>query len=182
MAASPLVDAPRRPLPKKAEPVSALQPIAAKIVMKILYAARMARFDLLRAVSHIACFITKWTVDCGRRLHRLVCYIHATKHHRMVGWVGDPVDKVGLHLYADADFAGCTATKRSTSGYHLQLRGPSTWFPLAGVSKRQACVSHSTLEAELVATTFALRHCGLPALVLWDSLMPGRQTGGGEEG
>ena len=154
--------------PNKEEPVGALQPIAAKVLMKILYAARMARFDLLRAVNHLACYITKWTVDCDRRLHRLV---HATKHHRMVGWVGDPFDKVGLHLFADADFAGCTSTKRSASGYHLQLQGPSTWFPLSGVSKRQACVSHSTPEAELVAATFALRHCGLPALVLWDSLL-----------
>ena len=103
----------------------------------------------------------------------------------MVGWVGDPFDKVGLHLFADADFAGCTSTKRSTSGNHLQLRGPSTWFPLAGVSKRQACISHSTPEAELVAATFALRHCGLLALVLWDFLLSpfvglsNRERGGG---
>jgi hypothetical protein len=80
----------------KEEPVGALQPIAAKVLMKILYAARMARFDLLRAVNHLACFIAKWTVDCDRRLRRLVCYTHAAKHHRMVGWVGDPIDKVGL--------------------------------------------------------------------------------------
>ena len=67
----------------------ALQPIAAKVLMKTLYAARMARFDLLRAVCHLACFITKWTPECDKRLHRLACYIHSTKSHRMVGWVGD---------------------------------------------------------------------------------------------
>ena len=33
-----------------------LQPIAAKVLMKILYAARLCRFDLLRAVSHLATF------------------------------------------------------------------------------------------------------------------------------
>jgi hypothetical protein len=73
--------------------------------MKILYAARMARFDLLRAVNHLACFITKWTPECDKRLHRLVSYIHSTKHYRMVGWVGDPISAVKLHLFADADFA-----------------------------------------------------------------------------
>ena len=36
-----------------------LQPIASRILMKILWAARLARFDLLRAVSHLATFVTK---------------------------------------------------------------------------------------------------------------------------
>ena len=136
--------------------------------MKILYAARMARFDLLRAVCHLACFITKWTPECDKRLHRFVCYIHSTKSHRMVGWVGDALKDADLHLYADADFAGCTDTQRSTSGCHLQMRGKHTCFPLAGISKRQSCVSHSTPEAELVAASFALRTVGLPAVLLWD--------------
>ena len=82
----------------------ALQPIAAKVLMEILYAARMARFDLLRAVCQLACCITKWTEECDHRLHRLACYIHRTKPHRMVGWVGDPANALSLHLYADADF------------------------------------------------------------------------------
>jgi hypothetical protein len=115
--------------------------------MKILYAARLARFDLLRAVNSLACHLTKWTKDCDRRLYRLVCYIHTTKHLRMIGWVGDPFDQVRPHLFADADFAGCTRTQRSTSGVHLALRGPRTCFPLSGQSKRQSCVSHSTPEA-----------------------------------
>jgi hypothetical protein len=119
------------------QPLGALQPIAAKVLMKILYAARMARFDLLRAVNHLACFITKWTPECDKRLRRLVSYIHSTKHYRMVGWVGSQVSDIALHLFADADFAGCAATQRSTSGFHLQARGPHTWFPLACVSKRQ---------------------------------------------
>ncbi len=38
-----------------------LQSIASKVLMKILWAARLARFDLLRAVSHLATKVTKWT-------------------------------------------------------------------------------------------------------------------------
>ena len=34
--------------------------IAPRVLMKVLYAARMARFDLLRAVNHLARFATKW--------------------------------------------------------------------------------------------------------------------------
>ena len=51
-----------------------LQPIAAKVLMTILYAARLCRFDLPRAVCHLAPFVTKWTSECDRKLHRLVCY------------------------------------------------------------------------------------------------------------
>ena len=52
------------------------QPIAARILTKILYAARMARFDLLRPTCYLAKKITKLTSWCDRALHRLSCYIH----------------------------------------------------------------------------------------------------------
>ena len=48
--------------------------------MKILYAARYARLDLLRAVCALAQFITKWDEQCDLRLYRLVCYINSTYH------------------------------------------------------------------------------------------------------
>ena len=149
-----------------------LQPIAAKVLMEILYAARLARFDLLRAVCHLATFVSRWTSECDRKLHRLVCYIHSSKHLRMLGWVGDKLETLQPHLFADADFAGCLASQRSTSGYHFAIRGPNTCFPISGVSKRQTCVSHSTPEAEMVSADFSLRHCGLPCLSLWWTLLP----------
>ena len=140
--------------------------------MKILYGARNVRPDLLKAVTYLACFFTKWTSQCDRRLHRLVCYIHSTCNYRLLGWIGDAPSKLQPHLFADADFAGCVETQRSTSGLHLALRGPNSCFPIAGVSKRQTCVSHSTPEAEMVSMDHALRHCGLPCLDLWHALLP----------
>ena len=100
--------------------------------MKILYAARLARFDLLRAVCHLACFVTKWTSDCDKRLHRLVSYISSSKSYRMVGWVGDPIQNLDMHLFAAADFAGCSAAQRSTSGLHLRMQGAHSCYPLGG--------------------------------------------------
>eukprot|EP00972_Heterocapsa_arctica_P044911 6628133-Heterocapsa_arctica.AAC.1 len=67
----------------------------------------------------------------------------------MIGWVGDELTAVQPHLFADGDFTGCVETQRSTSGYHFCIRGPNTCFPVAGVSKHQGCVSHSTPEAEM---------------------------------
>ena len=76
--------------------------------------------------------------------------------------VGDPIDDVHLALYADADFAGCIDSLRSTSGGHLNIQGPNTRFPLSGSSKRQGCVSHSTPEAEIVAADVAMRSMIIP--------------------
>eukprot|EP00969_Alexandrium_andersonii_P361728 15458193-Alexandrium_andersonii.AAC.1 len=67
----------------------------------------------------------------------------------MVGWVGDQFEEIEPHVFVDADFAGCVESLRSTSGAHLHLLGPHSSFPLAGLSKRPGCVSHSTPEAEL---------------------------------
>ena len=99
-----------------------LQPIASSILMAFLYASRYARFDLLRAINHLACYITRWTSICDKRLHPLVCYISSSLHLRMMGWVGDPISDIEPHLFADADLAGCTFTQRSTNGLHLLLR------------------------------------------------------------
>ena len=112
--------------------------------MKILWAARNSRFDLLRATTNLACYITKWTPLEDKKLHKLLSYIQTTQHYRLVGWVGDTLDQIQPHLFADADLAGDPLTQRSTSGAHLCLRGPHTSFPIAGLSQRQTCVSRST--------------------------------------
>ena len=41
----------------------ALAPHAASVLMKLLYAARIARFDLLRSINSLARNVTKWTID-----------------------------------------------------------------------------------------------------------------------
>ena len=102
-------------------------------------------------MAKLAQKISKWTIECDLALHRLMSYIHSTLDHRLVGYVGDQRSDVQVHLYADADFAGDPSSKKSTTGVHLCLRGPLTYFPINGQSKRQGCVSHSTPEAEIVA-------------------------------
>ena len=91
-----------------------LQPIAVRVLMKVLYAARMCRFDLLRAVCVLAQRITKWDATCDCRLHRLMSYIHGTLGNCLTRWVGDAPAEVRPHLYTDADLAGCA----DNNGYH----------------------------------------------------------------
>ena len=81
----------------------------------------------------------------------------------MIEWVGDSLGDSSIGLFAEADYAGCGESLKSTSGAHLHIQGPRTRFPLAGLSKRQGCLSHSTPEAEIVAADFAMTRLGRPS-------------------
>ena len=144
-----------------------LAPHAASVLMKLLYAARIARFDLLRSINNLARNVTKWSKKDDVRLHHLMCYVNGSKTKKMIGWVGDDLSQLTIDIYADADFAGCEESLRSTSGAHMVIQGRHTRFPVAGASKRQGCVSHSTPEAEIIAADFALRTMGVPVVDLW---------------
>ncbi len=111
-----------------------LKGCCASVLMKRLYAARMCRYDLLHAIGRLAGMITRWDTHCDKMLHRLMRYVHSTYHVRKVGWVGEGSASIGVHLYADADFAGCKRTGRSTSGAFLCMGGDDTFFPLPAVS------------------------------------------------
>ena len=100
-----------------------LQYIAAKVLMKIFYGARMERFDLLRAVCTLAACVTKWTEQQGMELCRLICHINSTVEYRAVSWVGDDLADVWIRQYADADLASDVRTHRSTSANTQKLWG-----------------------------------------------------------
>ena len=65
------------------------------------------RFDLLRSINNLARKITKWTKKEDALLHHLMAYVHQSKHHMMIGWVGDSLGDSSIGLFADADYAGC---------------------------------------------------------------------------
>ena len=150
----------------EAEARGDLQPIASRVLMKVLFAARMARFDLLRATQGLASRVTKWSPDCDKSLHRLMCYIHSTLDRTMVGFVGDPPESCKTVFFADSDHAG-EHDNRSTSGCLLALVGPNTFYPLTAFSKKQTSTAMSSTEAEVTAANLALRAVGLPSSCLW---------------
>ena len=152
-----------------------LQPIAARILMKLLYAARMLRFDLLKAISLLASKITKWSPICDKLLHRLVCYVNDTVEMRLYSWVGDSKEHLHLRLSADADLASDQPSMKSTSGTCLFIAGRNSKAALNARSRKQNAVSHSTPEAELAAVDEGLRTEGLPATELWNVVL-GRTT------
>ena len=148
-----------------------LAPNACKILMKALWLGRLARPDILKPINDLATKVQAWTKADDKKLLRLIQYIHTTPHYRLAGVVNDPPEALELCLYVDADFAGDKANARSTSGGFLVLRGPTTHFPLAWVSKRQTSTSRSTTESEVISLAHSLYTEGIPAMQLWDKLL-----------
>ncbi len=107
-----------------------LAPCAASVLMKIMYAARMTRLDLIRPAQQLARFMKKWARQQDIELHRLVCYIHSSRSWKTVGWIGDEVKDIATVLYSEADWAG-SKDKFSTSGSFSCLKGANSFYPLA---------------------------------------------------
>ena len=60
---------------------------AARILMKILYGARMARWDLLHTVCKLACWVTKWHAHRDKQLYRHMLHTpHIPHTYGRVGW------------------------------------------------------------------------------------------------
>ena len=76
-----------------------------------------------------------------------------------------------LATFVDADHGGCPETARSTSGCVTQIVGAHSYGTVSWVSMRQKRASHSTGEAELVATNDGLRRLSLPALLLYEAVL-----------
>ena len=145
--------------------------IACAVLMKVLYGARMARYDLIRAVGALASRITKWTYLCDRKLHRLMCYINSTTDLSMYAWIGDAIENLELVLFCDADLAGDRTDSKSTTGVFLCILGPRSFVPLTGISKKQTSISRSTPEAEIVALAHGLFKEAIPAIELWSRVL-----------
>ena len=93
--------------------IGKLSTIACKYLMKIMYIARFARPDLLRAVGALSTMITKWDELCDRKLYRIIKYMNGTAAWRQIGFIGDGPDELELGLFSDADFAGDHAQQRA---------------------------------------------------------------------
>ena len=154
--------------PEDFEQDGALAKDAAKIIMKMLYGARLVRFELLWPICSLARQVSKWTKACDKRLHRLVSYVYHTLDHSLESFVGDDPALCHPILFSDADFAGEIVGAKSTSGCYLAIVGPNTFAPITASCKKQTCVSHSSTESEIVAAEQAVRTEGLQALAFWE--------------
>ena len=96
----------------------ALSSAAARIVLKALYVARIARYDFMWSVNMLAREVTTWTVACDRRLHRLICYMHQTSDYAQICFVGDAPGDCCLTLFFSM------LVSQATLGIQNQLLAP----------------------------------------------------------
>ena len=149
--------------------VGELSQVCSQIVLKCLYLARIGRPDILWSVNKLARSITKWTKACGKRLNRLISYIHHTCEYRQYCHVGNTAKEYSLGLFQI--FAGDLEDSKSTSGGTLCMFGSHTFVPISWMCKNQAAVSHSSTKSEIISLDTGLRLDGLPALELWDLIV-----------
>mgnify|MGYP003323707049 CR=1 FL=1 len=100
---------------RHAHPGSLHKP-ASRVLMKVLYASRMARPDLLKVNCSLASEVSKWDSSSAERLHRMLCYVEQHKHMVFVGWCGDSPADLSLEAFAGAGFASDYNTAKSTTG------------------------------------------------------------------
>ena len=143
---------------------------AASILMKNLWAARLARPDLSRPTSKLTTKLHSWSSNDDRRLRRLMEYMLSTKDTKLTGFMCDRQEDLELWLFVDADLAGDHESTRSSNGAFLVLVGPSSWMPISWLFSKQTSTSKSTTEAEGVSLVTALLQEAYPVLDLLEMM------------
>lgn len=125
-----------------------------QLVGAIPYLAVVTRPDISFASALLARYMpnpTPYLLKCAKRVLR---YLSGTRNYGLRYSMKD-VTRPKLIGYADADFAGCSDTRKATSGMVIFFNGSAVKWR----TKRQPIVSNSTTEAELIS----LNACALDA-------------------
>jgi histone deacetylase 1/2 len=128
------------------------------VVGMLLYLTTNSRSELAYAVNQCARFTHSPKQSHAKAVKRICRYLQGTKDK---GMILRPTNELTVDCYVDADFAGLWQVEddqdpvcvRSRTGYVLMLAG----CPLLWCSKLQSEVTLSTLEAEFVALSQAMR-------------------------
>ena len=121
-----------------------------QLIGSLMYLVTYTRPDLAFIVTRLSQFN-----KCPSTLHmaqakRVLRYLKGTRDKKLLY----PFQQTfSLLAYSDSDYAGCSDTRKSTSGYIMQF-GEST---ISWRSKKQGIVTLSTCEAEYVALSVCAR-------------------------
>ncbi|KAI4386896.1 hypothetical protein MLD38_004775 [Melastoma candidum] len=108
----------------------------------------MTRPDNAFSVNQLSQFLHSPTTEHACAAKRILCYLKGTS---TIGLPLLETDLTRLTTYADADWVGCPATRRSTTGYAVFLGSTL----LSWQSKKQPTVSRSSTETEYRALAYA---------------------------
>jgi ribonuclease HI len=123
-----------------------------QLVGSLMYLSITTRPDISYAVGVLARHMAKPTLLHWQTAKGVLKYLAGTATKGIVFGSND-VGSRSVQGYCDADYAGDTDTRRSTTGYVFLLHGGTiTWS-----SKRQQTVAASTTEAEYMAAASAIK-------------------------
>ena len=142
---------PGQRLVKASEAERALdQPLYQSVVGSLMYLAMCTRPDIAYAVGMLGRFSSKPNRSHWTAVKWVLRYLKGTNDLGIL-YKGDS----GMQGYSDADWAGDTDDRKSTSGYMFLIAGG----PVSWKSKKQSTVALSTAEAEYVALSTATQEC-----------------------
>nr|XP_033513285.1 secreted RxLR effector protein 161-like [Nicotiana tomentosiformis] len=117
-------------------------------VGSLMYAMVCTRPDICQAVGLVSIYQTDRGLEYWQVVKRIMRYLKGTVDYALCYQGGKDLRLVG---YSDADQGGDLDERKSTSGYIFLLSdGAISWS-----SKKQSCVSLSTMESEYVALASA---------------------------
>ena len=120
-----------------------------RLVGSLLYLATCTRPDISYAVGVLSQHMTAPNAALWQTAKGVLRYLAATAQQAL----HFGTSSTSIAGYTDADYAGDTYTRRSTTGYVFTLYGGAiTWS-----SKRQATVAASTTEAEYMSAAAAVK-------------------------
>ena len=114
------------------------------VIGSLNYAAVATRPDISTAVGKLSQFMRNPGADHWSGVKRILRYLKGTIDH---GLTFTASDEFILHGFSDADWAGCTESRKSTSGYAFFIGN----CIVSWASKKQSIVALSSTEAEYVA-------------------------------
>ncbi|EIW72190.1 hypothetical protein TREMEDRAFT_26944, partial [Tremella mesenterica DSM 1558] len=120
-----------------------------QVIGCLMWMAGATRPDICYAVRYLARSSAQPTQAHYDLALRVISYATHSKDLGLV--LGGAIH--GLEGWVDADYAGCTETRRSTTGYLFKFCHSTIQWQ----SRRQATVAQSTLDAEYTATAEAAR-------------------------
>ncbi|XP_043699843.1 secreted RxLR effector protein 161-like [Telopea speciosissima] len=113
-------------------------------VGSLMYAITCTRPDISYVVGMLGKYVSNPGIDHWVAAKKVMRYLQGTKDYMLIYRATDQLEMIG---YSDSDFAGCLDSRKSTSGYVFLLADGAIFWK----SKKQTCVSTSTMEVEFVA-------------------------------
>jgi hypothetical protein len=116
------------------------------LVGSLLYAAITTRIDIAYAVNLVSRFMKNPGELHWKACKRVLRYLHGTKQAGLV-FKANGLTEFNIEAYSDADWAGDTTDRKSTTGFVITINGNV----VSWLSKKQSTVALSTAEAEYMA-------------------------------